>query len=351
VSERWQRRPDGSNWGDFGPDDQLGRLNLLTPERVLRAAAEVRTGDVFCLSVPLDHPGPAILVPYGRHPPVLRPSRSAAGSAMVNYQWAQDDPRTTDVINDDLVVLHLQGSTQWDSLAHVGQLFDADGDGVPEPLYYNGFKADVDIVGTADPELAGPEAPFGAGSTSRAHALGIEHMAERGMQARGVLVDAHAHVGREQVSLGWRELSEMLDRDGVVIEEGDVLCLHTGLAKQMLEMGDEPDLATLVSSCASLDGADPELLDWIDRTGIVAIVSDNFAVETFPARERPAPRSAMPLHEHCLFKLGVHLGELWYLTDLAAWLRANGRSRFLLTAPPLRLPGAFGSPVTPVATV
>ena len=58
-----------------------------------------------------------------------------------------------------------------------------------------------------------------------------------------------------------------------------------------------------------------------------------------------------PLHAHCLFKLGVHLGELWQLTPLAGWLRQHGRSRFLLTAPPLRLPGAIGSPVTPVATV
>ena len=41
----------------------------------------------------------------------------------------------------------------------------------------------------------------------------------------------------------------------------------------------------------------------------------------------------------------------WYLTELAAWLRESGRSRFLLTAPPLRMPGAAGSPVTPVATV
>jgi hypothetical protein len=58
----------------------------------------------------------------------------------------------------------------------------------------------------------------------------------------------------------------------------------------------------------------------------------------------------MPIHEHCLFKLGVHLGELWYLTELAAFLRQRTRSRFLLTAPPLRLPGAVGSPATPVAT-
>ena len=75
------------------------------------------------------------------------------------------------------------------------------------------------------------------------------------------------------------------------------------------------------------------------------------AVEAHPAIGQPGCCATLPLHEHCLFKLGIMLGELWYLTELAAWLREKRRSRFLLTAPPLRLPGAAGSPVTPVATV
>jgi hypothetical protein len=57
------------------------------------------------------------------------------------------------------------------------------------------------------------------------------------------------------------------------------------------------------------------------------------------------------LHQHCLFKLGVPLAELWWLGELADWLAARQRTAFLLTAPPLNLPGAVGSPVTPVATV
>ena len=86
-----------------------------------------------------------------------------------------------------------------------------------------------------------------------------------------------------------------------------------------------------------------------------AIAADNLAVEsssTLGVRKNIGPRGAvLPLHEHCLFKNGIHLGELWWLTPLAQWLRTTGRSRFLLTAPPLRLPGAAGSPVTPIATV
>ena len=80
---------------------------------------------------------------------------------------------------------------------------------------------------------------------------------------------------------------------------------------------------------------------------------------TTPRWRRPATSAAagaerhalLPLHELCLFKLGIHLAELWYFGELAPWLAAHQRNRFLLTAPPLDLPGAVGSPVTPLATV
>ena len=78
----------------------------------------------------------------------------------------------------------------------------------------------------------------------------------------------------------------------------------------------------------------------------------HYAVELFSTTPWKATSHAMlPLHEHCLFKNGIHLGELWYFTPLATWLREHKRNRFLLTAPPLRLPGAVGSPATPIATV
>jgi hypothetical protein len=84
---------------------------------------------------------------------------------------------------------------------------------------------------------------------------------------------------------------------------------------------------------------------------VAAIAADNYAVESFPPPRTLHDEPALPLHRLCLFELGVHLGELWWLGELAAHLRARGRSRFLLTAPPLRLPGATGSPLTPIATV
>ena len=111
-------------------------------------------------------------------------------------------------------------------------------------------------------------------------------------------------------------------------------------------------VAVLANACAVLDGRDEKLLEWITASGVVAICADNFAVEAYPARPTEgATYPGLPLHQHCLFKLGEHLGELRYFTDLARWLREQDRSSFLLTAPPLRLPGAVGSPATPIATV
>ena len=130
-----------------------------------------------------------------------------------------------------------------------------------------------------------------------------------------------------------------------------MVCLHTGQAGALYDLGGNPDPETLENAFSHLDGCDERLLRWIDDSGLAVLVADNFSVEAVPPRFDNAPFAYEPLHELCIFKLGIHLGELWYLSALNAWLRAHGRFRFLLTAPPLRLPGAVGSPVTPVATV
>jgi hypothetical protein len=153
--------------------------------------------------------------------------------------------------------------------------------------------------------------------------------------------------------VGYDQLERIMAADGVVVERGDMVCLHTGFGRELLAMGGRPD-ERVHDMCAVLDGRDERLLRWITDSGLAVLIADNYAVEAVPARAVPgeAGRHAfLPLHEHCLVKLGVHLGEIWYLSALAAHLRAAGRSRFLLTAPPLRLPGAVGSPVMPVATV
>ena len=346
---RWKRRPAGSNWGDFGADDQAGRMNLVTAEKVLQGLAEVREGKTFCLSLPLDYPGGNALNEK-RHPPVLRPTLRN-GHPNMNYRMRDEHSHLTDVLCDDLAILHLQYSTQWDSLAHIGQLFDADGDGVPEPVFYNGYRAGVDIVGPSGAADAGMPAAAQSPSTSAALALGIENMAERCVQGRAVMVDLCAHLGAQRTRVGYDALMRIIDHDRLDIETGDMVCLHTGFADALLAQNRQPTTAVLDGIGAELDGRDTKLLNWITDSGLAALISDNIAVEALPAGHTDGCCAALPLHEHCLFKLGIHLGELWHLTPLAAHLRRQGRYRFLLTAPPLRLPGAVGSPTTPVATV
>ncbi len=347
MPKRWKNRPPGSNWGEFGPDDQLGRLNLLTPQKVLEGIAEVREGLAFCLSLPLDYPGGRKLNPR-RFPPELHPVLRD-GWPVRNLPLERALPSSTDVMNDEVVVMCSQYSTQWDALCHAGSLFDADGDGKPEKVFYNGYRAGEHVTGPVDYRPDGRNEP--TGDVIGAKALGIEAMAEKGVQGRGVLVDLQAHFGRERKIIGHDELMAVLEEDDVAVEKGDMLCLHTGFAEVVLEMRRDPDEETLQNACAALDGRDERLLEWISESGIAALIADNYAVEAYPAREASGRSAALPLHEHCLFKLGLHLGELWYLSKLAGWLRERGRSRFLLTAPPLRMPGAAGSPVTPIATV
>jgi kynurenine formamidase len=245
--------------------------------------------------------------------------------------------------------LTLQYSTQWDSLAHMGQMFDADGDGVPEMVFYNGFRAVEDVAGPVDYRA---DVERDTGGHAGARALGIERMAERCVQGRGVMIDFAAHFGESPVLIGYDELMRVMDADRVEVEQGDMVCMRTGFDRVLLGMGKSPDAARLAQTGAALDGRDDALLKWITDSGVVALIADNPAVERLPNLCCDVHAFAFhPLHDHCLFRLGVYLGELWLLSDLADWLRQAGRSRFLLTAPPLRLPGAVGSPATPVATV
>ena len=187
--------PGGLDLGDWGADDELGRINLLTPEKVLQGVREVKAGISFCLSLPLDFPGGTALN-QRRYPPVLAPTEDMRGNPATFYNvrmrdMDEGDDRYVDVWADDAVTLSLQYSTQWDSLAHVGAEFDADGDGVEEAVYYNGYRAGVDLVGP-DPDAAGD----GSGHRCFARHLGLEHMAATGVQGRGVLVDLAHHLGR-----------------------------------------------------------------------------------------------------------------------------------------------------------
>ena len=176
-------------------------------------------------------------------------------------------------------------------------------------------------------------------------------MAETGVQGRGVLVNLVKPYGAGRTWVDYDMLMKAMDEQHVEVREGDMLLLYTGYCDAVMAMSKQPDEAKLEQSGAVLNGSDERLLDWIESSGISVLIADNQAVEGFSLGGEIGENGLLPLHDRCLFKLGVHLGEYFWLKELAEYLDSVGRHAFLLTAPPLRLPGAAGSPATPVATV
>jgi len=303
---------------------QLGRF---------RALAEAREGLAFLLGLPLDHPRKPLF--FGRNGPKLEATPASAGGWMYDFALGEGRP---DVVNDDRVIMDLQYSSQWDGFSHFGAAFDADDDGIAEHVFYNGYRSDRDFTQPVD------------GKNPYAHALGIENLARTCMQGRGVLIDISKVSQDNGGYVDHAALMAAADAQGASVAPGDILCLYTGYADLLLEQRENVDEAAL-AACAGLDGRDKALLEWIDGSGVAAICADNPMVEKLAGVTHCAGATMLPVHELCLVKLGIHLGELWWFGALAAWLAANKRAHFLLTAPPLNLPGAVGSPATPVGTV
>ncbi len=332
----WNQRPEGANWGEFGPDDQLGRLNWIDASARVAAAREIQDGLSFSLSLPLDVPRQPILNPR-RKGPVISPSRKN-GVPVFNFPLGDETPGATDVISDDVVTMSPQYSTQWDAFGHVCSCFDTDGSGTAKPVGYNGFR----VVG---------HSPATSDNFDGAAALSIDPMARHGIQGRGVLIDLRHHFGDDARLVSFADIEHVMKADQIQVRKGDIVCFHTGLADIALNLLADDDHQILKTSCCALDGNDPALLEWITQSGVSALAADNHAVEkrnyTLKAEKGPL----LPLHEHCLVKLGIPLGELWHLSTLAQWLRNHKRHAFFLTAPPIYLPGMVGAPVNPIATV
>jgi len=313
--------PPGSSWGLFGGDDELGTVNLLTPERVLRGVGCVRRGQVFNLDLALDAFTPSI---WGhRSPPVHR--------IIQLYDNHRDDYLET---------LYLQGTTQVDGLRHYR---DADHG------FYNGVP-DYDI-------------------RSGSPRLGINRVSEHGIVGRGVLLDVEAYLAAAGTPIDhehWGAISaEVLEetaRDqGVALEAGDILLIRTGFARHVLGLP-ESRRAALAEAMVSVGLEQSQaMVGWLWDHQAAVVAADNFAVEAFPpAADSPfltrderaggqSSRLTGAMHRALIPLLGVTLGELWWLEDLAADCASDGVYEALVVAKPLNLTGGVGSPANAVA--
>ena len=157
--------------------------------------------------------------------------------------------------------------------------------------------------------------------------------------------------------LGWAEttydaLSDLAQdeatgvrmRQGTEVLPGDMVVIRTGVVPQWYELENAVQRARYWEAQA---GIVKDVIPWIKEKKIAGMAADNISLERQPHPEQP--ELGTPLHGNILRDLGVYIGEIWWLEDLAAHCASDGRYEFFLAAQPLNIPGAVGSPLNPVA--
>jgi kynurenine formamidase len=298
-----------NNWGKWGPDDELGTLNHVTPEKVRAAAGLVRKGMVFSLALPLDQNGPQT-GSFGRYNP-LHHMIWDGGDIVAGAQDHLAEIRYT----DDAAYIILQSSTQWDALAHIFH----------DGKMYNGY---------------GPELVTSRGAARN----GIINTKDR-MVGRGVLLDIPRHQGRRWLEPGEAiqeaDLEACAQAQGVAVGEGDFVLVRTGQIAQRRDIGNWGDYAG-----GPAPGLGVSAADYFCPRDVAAVITDTWGTEVLP---NETPDVFQPLHIIMLLNAGIHLGEIWDLEALAEDCAEDGLYEFQLVAPPLTITGAVGSPVNPQA--
>ena len=299
------------NWGRWGPADEIGTLNFITPDAIARASRLVTAGKVFALGIPLQREGPQ------------SGTRQRFNPIHSMFRDGGDQPHTPAEVeamqgyggSDDWIVMPLQCATQWDSLAHI---FD-------EGKMWNGY--DATLVTSS-----------GAAKNS------IDKTIDK-IVGRGVLLDVARWKGVRALEPGYAitvaDLEDTAAAQGVSVERGDILLVRTGHMTRYLDRGDWHYF-----DLDPFPGVSVHTAPWMHAKEIAAVASDNYAVEVRPS-EIIGFRN--PFHVCAIPNMGLTLGEIFYLEALAEDCVADGRWSFLLVAPPLPVTRAVGTPINPYA--
>lgn len=300
-----------TNWGKWGPDDEVGALNYLTADEVLRGVRHIKTGTVFTLQRLIGDP---------KGDPVW-PGRTPAVRTMVMDEstWDHvDAPHYPGDLHyaDDKIEAFLQGSTQYDALGH---------------LWYGGKIWN------------GYDARSTVGGLDKASVVPI---AERGVVGRGILLDMARFRHKDNLDKGetftHEDLMACAQAQGTRIEKHDILIVRTNFLKLFYEQGE----AFYDGFCEPGLVYSPELVKWFQEMEIPNLVTDTIANEV---TIDPNHGVALPLHCALMRNLGVALTEICDLEKLAASCAADGQYTFLYAAAPLKVYRAAGSPVNPLA--
>jgi len=299
-----------SNWGKWGPDDEVGSLNYLGPEQVVSAARLVTSGKTFTLQRLIGDP---------KGDPVW-PGRTPAERTQIldESTWdSADAPAYPGGLHyaDDKINAYLQGSTQYDALGHVwygGQI-------------WNGYDARTTV-----------------GGLDRAS---VEPIAQRGIVGRAVLLDMARFRGKANLdpaeTFTHEDLLACAKSQGVEINKRDILIIRTNFLKLFFELGD----AFYEDFCEPGLVYSRELVQWFQDMEIPNLVTDTIANEV---TTDPHNGVALVLHSALMRNLGVTLTEIADLELLATDCAADGVYAFLYVAAPLKVALGSGSPVNPV---
>ena len=298
-----------SNWGRWGSDDEIGTLNFVGPEQILHAASLVRRGRAFSLGLDFDRTGPQRGLWGNRFNPIH--TMLATGTDAVAGVQDKGGLRYA----DDMISLPLQCGTQWDGLGHI--FYD--------DKMWNGY--DARLV-----------------DTGGAHRNGIHHTKAK-MVGRGVLLDVARHHGLPFLDDGTAITVEDLDAtaaaQGVEVRRGDFVIVRTGQMGDRLRAGEWGGYAG-----GDAPGLAFETASWIHRREIAAICTDTWGCEVRPNETKDA---SQPWHWVVIPKIGITMGEIFYLEELAADCADDDVYEFLFVAPPLPITRAVGSPINPMA--
>ena len=299
-----------SNWGRWGAEDQIGTLNNISAQDVIEAGKLIRRGKVFSLGLSLKEPIQSGLF-GGRWNPIHTMLATGTDAAA----GAQDKPFPYLRYADDAINMPCQASTQWDALCHIF-LHDK---------MYNGYAA-------------------GEVTARGANKLGIEHVRDK-MVGRGVLLDVARWKSVDWLEDGYAISNDDLDgcakAQGVEIRKGDFVIARTGQQERCLSAGDWSGYAG-----GDAPGYAFETCYWIRKHGIAAICSDTWGCEVRPNETSEANQ---PWHWVVIPAIGISMGEIFYLKELAEDCAKDRVYEFFFTAPPLHLPGGAGSLINPQA--
>lgn len=302
------------NWGKWGPDDEIGALNYLTSAEVLRGARAIKSGKVFMLGVPVARPEGDPLYP-SRSQPIRT---MAMDKGFYENGLAHPFPGGMEYA-DDVIVMYLQGTTQYDALGHVWY-----GDKL-----YNGYDAKT--------------------TTGGLRKCSIEPIANHGVVGRGILLDIARLKGKPSLDanepITVADLEAAAKRQNCTIEKHDILLIRTGWLKRFYDHGFEGIFPNREFKEPGL-AYSPEMVNWVHRMEIPSIGSDTIATEQTHNEEAGV---MIPLHAALLRDQGVIFNEIDWLEDLANDCDKDGQWTFMFVGAPLKVVRGAGSPVNPVA--